>query len=281
MINRSTNVIQLAGDIRGAERYKRNNVKSNTQTIPFLLTFSLLFAVFYGLGLLTSTLDWTWARIMICLATVSGATMAWSSLRKTSLAESFREVGFGIPNWRVTAMAVVISIFMLAFFPMYSALSNIKLSLQNNWLWILIGIITGVGIAEETLFRGFVFNFLRRERAFWKAATLSMLLFGAMHLLLLLWLPIPVAIAAILLAILAAYPTAYLFEIGNRTIWPSAFLHTTALATNLFEIPPDLMASLSLMWIGVVVTGLFLVFIVGKLVPGKSFASISGGTNNA
>lgn len=64
-----------------------------------------------------------------------------------------------------------------------------------------------------------------------------MFLFGAMHLFLLLWLPAPIAIAAILLAILAAYPTAYLFEVSKQTIWPSAILHTTALATNLFEIP--------------------------------------------
>lgn len=249
-------------------------------SIPFLCSFLLLFALFYGLGLLTSNIDWTWARVMICLVTVSGATTAWSFLRKTSLAESFREVGFGIPDWRVTGMAVVISVFMLAFFPIYSALSNVKLSFQGNWLWILIGIITGVGIAEETLFRGFVFNFLRREHTFWKAATFSMILFGAMHLFLLLWLPIPVAIAAILLAILAAYPTAYLFEASNRTIWPSAILHTTALATNFFEIPSDVMTSLSLMWIGVVVFGLFLVLIVGKLVLDRSITNELGGPNN-
>jgi membrane protease YdiL (CAAX protease family) len=175
-------------------------------------------------------------------------------------------VGFGVPNWRVMGIAVVISALMLSLFPLYASLANVNLPLQNNWLWILIGIITGVGIAEETLFRGYVFNFLRRERTFWNAATISMILFGAMHLLLLLWQPLPIAIAAIILAIIAAYPTAYLFEIGNRTIWPSAILHTTALATNLFEIPADLMVSFSLIWIGVVVIGLFLVFIAGKLV---------------
>jgi hypothetical protein len=86
-----------------------------------------------------------------------------------------------------------------------------------------------------------------------------------MHLLLLFWLPLPIAIAAIVLAILAAYPTAYLFETGNRTIWPSAILHTTALATNLFEIPTEQTVSLSLLWIGIVVIGLILVFVIGRL----------------
>jgi membrane protease YdiL (CAAX protease family) len=241
-------------------------MKPNNQNFTFLFAFITLFALFYGIGILTASFDWTWSRILICLVTISGVTIAWSLLRKMSLAKSFREVGFGVPTWRVMGIAIVISALMLSFFPLYSSLTNVNLPLQNNWLWILIGIITGVGIAEEALFRGYVFNFLRTERTFWKAATISMILFGAMHLLLLLWLPLPIAIAAIILAILAAYPTAYLFEIGNRTIWPSAILHTTALATNLFEIPAGLMVPFSLMWIGVIVIGLLLVFVAGKLV---------------
>jgi hypothetical protein len=92
-----------------------------------------------------------------------------------------------------------------------------------------------------------------------------MVLFGAMHLLLLLWLPLPIAMAAIILAFIAAYPTAYLFESGNQTIWSPAILHTTALATNLFDIPAELTVSLSLLWIGVVVIGLFLVFVAGRV----------------
>ena len=85
-------------------------------------------------------------------------------------------------------------------------------------------------------------------------------------LLLLLWLPMPIAIAAIILAIIAAYPTAYLFEIGSLTIWPSAILHTTALAPNLFEIPAESVVSLSLLWIGVLIIFSFLVFAAGRLV---------------
>lgn len=236
------------------------------QTLYFLLAFIILFALFSGLGFLTANFDWTWTRILICIVVVSGVTIAWSLIKKVAPAQSFRKVGFGVPNWRVIGVAVVLSAMMLAFFPLYSRLANVRLPLQTNWPWILIGIISGVGIAEETLFRGYVFGFLREKRTFWQAATLSMILFGAMHLLLLLWLPLLIAMAAIILAIIAAYPAAYLFETGNRTIWPSAILHTTALATNLFEIPAELTVSLSLLWIGVVVIGLFLVFVAGRLV---------------
>jgi membrane protease YdiL (CAAX protease family) len=245
------------------------HMKANDETLPFLFAFTLLFGLFYGMGLLAANLDWTWSRILICLVTVSGVAIAWSLIRKKPLTISLREVGFGIPDWQAMGISVALSVFMLSFFPFYSSLMNVRLPLQNNWPWTLLGIIAGVGIAEETLFRGYVFNFLRRGRTFWKAATLSMILFGAMHLILLLWLPLPIAIAAIILAIIAAYPSAYLFETGNQTIWPPAILHTTALATNLFEIPAELAIPLSLMWIGVVMVGLFLVFVAGKLVPTK------------
>jgi membrane protease YdiL (CAAX protease family) len=240
------------------------------QTTAFLLAFILLFALLSGLGFLTGDLDWTWGRILICLVVVSGAAIAWSLIKGKSLEQSLREIGFGVPRWRVIGISVLLSLLMLTFFPLYSSLTTVSLPLQNKWPWILIGIITGVGIAEETLFRGFAFHFLREKHPFWRAATLSMILFAVMHLLLMLWLPLPIAIAAIILAIIAAYPTAYLFETSNRTIWPSAVLHTTALSTNLFEIPTNRMISLSLLWIGVIMIGLFMVFLVGRLVLRQS-----------
>lgn len=237
---------------------------NRTESVTFLALFLLLFGLFYGLGLLTMDLDWTWSRIVIGLATVSGVTIAWSLMHRVSLPRSLREVGFGVPAWRAIGVAILLSTLMLTFIPLYSSFVNVSLSLQRNWLWILVGLICGVGIAEETLFRGYVFNYLRKTGTFWQAATLSMLLFGSMHLLLLLWLPLPLAMAAILLAILAAYPSAYLFEAGNRTIWPSAILHTTALATNLFEIPADQVISLSFAWVGVVTIGMLLTLVLGR-----------------
>lgn len=240
------------------------------ETIHFLLAFLLLFSLFYGLAFVTASLEWTWARIVIGFATVSGVTIAWSLINKVSIPRSLHEVGFGMPDWRAIGVALLLSVLMLAFFPLYSSFANVSLSFQSNWLWILVGLVCGVGIAEETLFRGYVFNYLRKTRTFWQAATLSMFLFGAMHLLLLLWLPLPIAVAAILLAILAAYPSAYLFEAGNRTIWPCAILHTTALATNLFEVPADQAVSLSLAWIGVVAIGLLLTFVLGRWILSES-----------
>ena len=246
-------------------------MNTKNQSTPFVLAFIILFALFSSLGFLLPNLDWTLVRMLICIIIVGGVTIAWSIIHKLPFRQSLRDVGFGVPDWRVVGVAAVISALMLTFFPIYSSLTGVTLDLPRKWLWILLGIVTGVGIAEETLFRGYVFNFFRKRFSFWKAANLSMLLFGFMHLLMFLWLPIPIAVAAILLAIIAAYPTAYLFEQGNRTIWAPAIMHSAALATNLFVIPLEISISLSLMWIGVVLISLFLVFVLGRLIFRNQF----------
>lgn len=232
----------------------------------FLVAFVLIFVLFRGIALLLANVDWTVAMLLTCVAVVLASACAWSLIKKTTIGESFRAIGFGVPSGRALGIAVALAIMLVTFIPAYAAATKAEIHLQNNWQWILLGILTGVGITEETLFRGFVYNFLREDRSFWRAATLSMIFFGIMHLLLLFWLPIPIAIAAILLAIISAYPTAYLFENGNKTIWPSAILHSAALATNLFIIPAEIVTSFSLIWIGIVLVVLFLVFTAGKIV---------------
>lgn len=238
---------------------------THNQRKAFLFLFALLFAAFNGLNFLTLKLDWTLGRLLICTVIIGAVVFAWQRLKAGSPMQALHEIGFAKPEVGAVGVASLVSALMLAFFPIYSVVKNVPLLFQPNWLWILVGMITGVGIAEETLYRGFAFNFLRERYPFWKAATISMLLFGAMHLFLLLWLPLPIAIAAILLSILAAYPTAYLFEKSNRTIWPSTILHTTAVATNLFIIPADVTVSLSLLWIGTVAVGILLIFAAGRL----------------
>lgn len=256
-------------------------MKLNSQNSLFLLAFIVLFSLFYGLALLTANIDWTWSRILICLVTVGGVIMAWTLLLKVPPVQSVREVGFVVPDWRGMGIAVAFSALLLSFFPIYAVLAHVQLTLQNNWPWILVGLFTGVGIAEETLFRGFGFGFLRRKNSFWRAATQSMLLFGAMHFLLLLWLPLPVAVAAIILSILAAYPMAYLFENSNCSIWPSAILHTTAVVTNLFVIPPDFTVSFSLLWIAVLLVVLLLVFAACRIVFRGAYVSDLAGQGKA
>jgi membrane protease YdiL (CAAX protease family) len=90
---------------------------------------------------------------------------------------------------------------------------------------LLIGLFAQAGIAEETLFRGYLFGHLRRRHTFWRTAALSMPPFVAVHLTMFVHLPWPVALASLLLAATIACPLAWLFELGGRTIWAPALLH--------------------------------------------------------
>jgi len=87
------------------------------------------------------------------------------------------------------------------------------------------GLFAQAGIAEETLFRGYLFGRLRRGRSFWRAAWLSMIPFVGVHLLLFLTMPWPVALAALALSAALSFPLAHLFELGGDTIWAPALLH--------------------------------------------------------
>ena len=87
------------------------------------------------------------------------------------------------------------------------------------------GLFAQAGVAEETLFRGYLFGRVRLGRTFWRAAAMSMLPFVAVHLFLFLTMSWPLALASVLLAVVISFPLAHLFELGGKTIWAPAILH--------------------------------------------------------
>ena len=95
------------------------------------------------------------------------------------------------------------------------------------------------GVAEEVIFRGFVFRRLRAGRTFLRSATLSAMVFALVHLSNFLnGLTMHVAIGVIisvLFAFVLAYPAALLFERSGRTIWPFAITHVMIDSVNWFE----------------------------------------------
>jgi membrane protease YdiL (CAAX protease family) len=96
---------------------------------------------------------------------------------------------------------------------------------MDGWVWLIPGLFAQAGIAEETLFRGYLFGRLRTGRTFWRAAALSMVPFVAVHLVLFITMPFWVAMAALMLAVVTSFPMAQLFELGGSTIWPPALMH--------------------------------------------------------
>jgi membrane protease YdiL (CAAX protease family) len=138
---------------------------------------------------------------------------------------------------------------MLLFFPVLSLVSGVRLSLKSDWLWTLTGIIAFNGLAEETLFRGYVFGNLRRVNSFLRAGFLSLILFAAVHLYLFVGNPFAIALTATLVAVSAAYPMAYLFERGRNTLWAPVVLHVATHAIRLVDIPEALYMTAVLAWL--------------------------------
>ena len=137
-----------------------------------------------------------------------------------------------------------------------------------GWAWLVPGLFAQGGIAEEILFRGYLFAHLRRGRSFWRAAGLSMLPFVAVHLLLFLSMPWPIALAALVLSVVLSFPLAHLFELGGHTIWGPALLHFVVQATvKVVVVTGDDGAAFPLVWMAASAAGAQLVLLVPRAAP--------------
>jgi membrane protease YdiL (CAAX protease family) len=116
-------------------------------------------------------------------------------------------------------------VLLLLVVPAFARVAGVRWSIDPDAVPLVPGLFAQAGIAEEVLFRGYLFGHLRRGRSFWRAAALSMVPFVAVHLLLFATMPFPIAMAALLLAVVVSFPMAQLFELGGMTIWPPALLH--------------------------------------------------------
>jgi membrane protease YdiL (CAAX protease family) len=71
---------------------------------------------------------------------------------------------------------------LLGCYPFITLITGYKFILPDNWLWLAIGVFAIHGVAEETLYRGFLFRHLRENNSFIKAAGTSVLFFTAAHI---------------------------------------------------------------------------------------------------
>jgi membrane protease YdiL (CAAX protease family) len=163
---------------------------------------------------------------LIVGALVVGATLAVERLWfSRSLGSAARAVGLGAPLRQGLAAAAALSLLVLLTVPVYAWATGAGVTFDPLTPWLLPGLFAQAGIAEETLFRGYLFGHLRAGRTFWRAAWLSMLPFVAVHLLMFLSMPWAVALAGLILSVVLSFPFAHLFELGGATVWAPAFVH--------------------------------------------------------
>ena len=158
-------------------------------------------------------------------------------------------LGLGWPqDSRAPVLAVAVCGLLLVYFPVFSAMTGSPLRPVPGWPWLALGLFAQGGLAEEALFRGYLFRRVRERHSFWRAAWLSMVPFTAVHLLLFATLPAPIAAASVLLAVVTAFPLAHLFELGGGNVWAPALLHGTIQTIKLIEPPATPTPAFPLGW---------------------------------
>ncbi len=187
-----------------------------------------------GLALIFSLFQWSattlhsdrgQAGVIVAALVVAATLSAEVVLFRQRQRDAARALGLGVPGRRGLIAAAAVSALLLLVVPLFAAYSRTEFSLAVGWLGSIPGLFAQAGIAEETLFRGWLFGHLRHGRSFRDAAVASMVPFVAVHLFLFFTMEWPIAVAAVLLAAVLSFPFAYLFELGGYTIWAPAIVH--------------------------------------------------------
>ena len=193
---------------------------------PNTNSLAVIFGLFHGLATALGS-DRGEAGLLVAAVVVAALLAAEWLLFRHAPAEALLSLGFGWPAARGMLAALGVCAAMLTVIPIYAAVRGASIVFYPLWLWLLPGLIAQAGIAEEALFRGYLFGRLRRGRCFWHAATLATAPFVVVHLILFATMPWPIALAAVLLSVILSFPLARLFEFGGNTIWAPALLHFT------------------------------------------------------
>lgn len=187
--------------------------------------------------------------------------------------EAARELGFSWPAARGVSAATGIGIALILVIPGFAAGTGVRVGPYPGWIALLPGLFAQAGIAEEVLFRGYLFRRIRRGRPFWRAAALATVPFVAVHLVIFASQPWPVALAAVMLSAIMAFPLAYLFELGGNTIWAPAIVHFVAQgAIKVVDLQGPSASLLPLVWMAACAVIPFLVFLLRRPLAGAGAA---------
>jgi membrane protease YdiL (CAAX protease family) len=221
---------------------------------------AVVFALFQGLAHVLAS-DRGQAGVLVAAAVIAALVAVEGLAFGQSPRAALLWLGFGRPAGRAVIVAVGLSLLLLTVVPVYAGIRGAALAAYPGWPGLLPGLFAQGGVAEEALFRGYLFRHLRQGRSFWHAAALAAGPFALAHLYLFAILPWPVAMASTLLSITLTVPLARLFELGGNSLWPPALLHFTVQgAVKILEVPGDTV--MPLIWIGASALIPYLVFCV-------------------
>ncbi|HEY8563481.1 MAG TPA: type II CAAX endopeptidase family protein [Pyrinomonadaceae bacterium] len=195
-----------------------------------LIGFIAIFALFQWSGEAFGS-DRGQAGVSIGLLIVAAALGAQRFFFSKSFGEAFFALGLGPPAKRGIFASLAVCLLLLSTIPVFASVANVSFGFYEGSIGLAPGLFFQAGIAEETLFRAYLFGHLRRRYSFWKAAGLAAIPFILVHSFLFYQLSWVLAAASILLAVAMSFPLARLFEMSGGTIWGAAFLHFVAQST--------------------------------------------------
>lgn len=233
-------------------------VDTRVAWLKLLAGLAAVFMLFQFLGHVFGS-DRGQAGLVIAGAVIAALLIIEFALFERRPAAALRALGFGWPAAYGLSAALGACLVLLAIIPAHALLAGVRFTTLPGWLWMLPGLFAQAGIAEEALFRGYLFGRLRQGRGFWNAAALATLPFALVHLILFATMPWPVALAAMLLSIALSFPLARLFELGGGTIWAPALVHFTVQGTvKILDTQGD--AAFPLLWMAASALIPYLVF---------------------
>jgi membrane protease YdiL (CAAX protease family) len=201
--------------------------------------------------------------VAVCLIVLAAALAIEIAISRVPVWQAMFQLGLGRPAASGMIWSIFLSAAMLLFYPLFAAATRTTLDLRADWLLLLPGLFAQGGIAEETVFRGFLFRHVRNGRSFTSAALFSSAPFIAVHLLLFFSMDWPIALAALLVALSISYPLAWLFERGGYSIWPCALVHFVVQGSiKLIDAPAVQLLPLAIAWMLVSAAAPWLFFLV-------------------
>jgi membrane protease YdiL (CAAX protease family) len=201
--------------------------------------------------------------LLVCLITVLLALAVEAIINGRHPVAALRALGFGAPNLTGSLLAVGISLAMLAILAVNLWQGGAEVGLRESWPWLALGMFFQGGVAEEVLFRGYLFRHMRERWSFWRAAWTAAIPFVAVHLLLFVSMPVGIAAASIGLSLAISFPLAWIFERSGNSIWPPAILHAvTQAGIKLLIIPEAALPGIAFTWMVVTAILPWLAFFV-------------------
>jgi membrane protease YdiL (CAAX protease family) len=167
----------------------------------------------------------------------SGAVLLVSEriVARTPWREIVPRLGIGRPTRRALIAATLVGAAVVATFVAGATVLGIELELRPNWPAVLVGALLFHGLAEELVWRGYVYGRLRAGTSFRRAVRRSMPLIALTHVPIIVGNGLGVGALAVLSAIVTCLPFAYLYDRGGRTIWAPAIVHGLVGTWQLFE----------------------------------------------